>query len=880
VGRKQELGLLLESWERARDGAGQVVVVSGEAGIGKSRLVQMVKEYVAQDPEAWLTPCQCSPYHQHSALYPFVELLQTLSLRFEQTDTPQQKLGKVEGFMVQHGFPLAEKVPLLASLLSIPLDERYALLNLSPEQQKRQTLEMLVEVLLQRARQQPLLLVMEDLHWIDPSTLELLTLLIDQAPTAPLLALFTCRPDFTPPWDGRAQLAQVSLSRLSRRQVGELVVQMVHGKSLPAEVLQQVVDRTDGVPLFVEELTKMVLESGLLQEREDHYELTGPLPPLAIPATLHDSLMARLDRLAAVKEVAQLAATIGREFSYDLLRAVSTADEATLQAGLAHLVEAELLFQRGVPPQASYTFKHALIQDTAYQSLLKSRRQIYHQRIAQVLVERFPEVAEAQPELVAQHYSEAGLAAQAIPYWQRAGERAAQRSANLEAIGMLQRGLALLDKLPDTPERAAQELSIQLALTSALRITLGWATTEVEQGLSRVEVLCQQLGAREELFQALHGFYLVYLVRGDVRQAYELVQRLLTMAEELQQPTYLVVAHSAAGLTLRSLGRLGLAREHYDEATALYDINPHDIQVAYTGYNIGVAERAAAAHVVWQQGYPDQALRTAAEALEMAQALSHPFNQAVALTYIAMLHQWRGDTQAGWERVATAIELCTRYGFDYYLKWCHILQAWARAKIQPSSENVEELREYITAFQENRSGLRLPYYYSLLVERQGAAGDFEAGLNQVAAALAIGQQTGEVWWDAELHRLKGELLLASTGKESVVRFAGPGSRPIKIGARGLAAKRPPAWTRSKPTESGAQQGAAQACFEQAIAIARGQGARSLELRATTSLSRLWQQQGQCEAARQMLAEIYGWFTEGFDTADLQVAKELLEMLSS
>ncbi|MSP12705.1 MAG: adenylate/guanylate cyclase domain-containing protein [Chloroflexi bacterium] len=902
VGRKQELGLLLESWERARDGAGQVVVVSGEAGIGKSRLVQMVKEYVAQDPEAWLTPCQCSPYHQHSALYPMIELLQTLTLQFEQTDTPEQKLGKVEGFLVQHGFPLADAVPLLATLLSIPLDERYAPLSLAPEQQKRQTLELLVAVLLQRAAQQPLLFVVEDLHWIDPSTLELLTLLIDQVATASILALFTCRPDFTPPWDGRAQrigeaqtsvgeaqarvghaqtpVGHVSLNRLNRRQVGELVDQMVHGKTLPAEVLQQVVDRTDGVPLFVEELTKMVLESGLLRELDDHFELTGPLPPLAIPATLHDSLMARLDRLAAVKEVAQLAATLGREFSYELLRAVSTADEAALQAGLAHLVEAELLYQQGTPPQASYTFKHALIQDAAYQSLLKSRRQIYHQRIAQVLIERFPEVTEAQPELVAQHYTEAGLAAQAIPYWQRAGERAAQRSANLEAIGMLQRGLALVEKLADTPARAAQELALLLPLSLALQSTLGWGTTEVEQVLNRAQVLCQQLGAREQLHQALHGFYMMYHVRGEERRAFELAQQLLAVAEELRQPALLVEAYQHVGSTSDLLGRLELAREHFNKALALYDSSQHAAQVALGNYDVNVTSLTHAAHVLWQQGYPDQALCTAAEGVERAQVLSHPFSQAYALAYTAMLHQWRGDSQVLQERIAAGIELCTRHDFQYYLRWCHILQAWTKAKARPSGEDIERLRQCITAFQANRSRLRLPYYYGLLAERQGAAGDFEAGLSQVAAALEIGQQTGEVWWDAELHRLKGELLLASPRKDSIVNLAKPGSREIKIGARMPAAKRPLTWNRSRRMDSEEHQAEAQACFEQAIEIARGQGARSLELRAATSLSRLWQQQGKCEAARQMLGEVYGWFTEGFDTADLQAAKALLETLST
>ena len=404
-----------------------MVLLSGEAGIGKSRLVQVLKEQVASEPQAWLTPCQCSPYHQHSALYPWIDLLERVALRFEREETPAQKLSKLEGLLVQHGLPLAEAVPLFAALLSLPLPAGYAPLMLSPEQQKQRTLQALLTILLRIAAQQPVLFVMEDLHWVDPSTLELLSLLVDQGPTARILALLTFRPDFSPPWTGRSHLTQVTVNRLPRQQAVEVIRQVAHGKDLPPEVVEQIVARTDGVPLFVEELTKMVLESGLLQEREDRYELTGPLPPLAIPATLHDSLMARLDRLATVKGLAQLGATLGREFSYALLQAVSPWDEGTLQRGLQQLVEAEFLYQRGLPPQATYLFKHALIQEAAYQSLLRSTRQQYHQRIAQVLEARFPEVCETQPELLAHHYTEAGLTDQAVDYW-LAGRPARRRA--------------------------------------------------------------------------------------------------------------------------------------------------------------------------------------------------------------------------------------------------------------------------------------------------------------------------------------------------------------------------------------------------------------------------------------------------------------------
>src|SRR6266498_1255617 len=362
---------------------------------------------------AWLMPCQCSPYYQNTALYPLIDLLERVALRFDREESPQQKLRKLEGFLVQYGLPLAEAVPLLAALLSLPLPADYAPLTASPEQQKQQILHALLTILLRIAAQQPVLFVMEDLHWVDPSTLELLSLLVDQGPTARILALLTFRPDFSPPWTGRSHLTQVTLHRLPRRQAVEMTNRVAHSKALPAEVVEQVVAKTDGVPLFVEELTKMVLESGLLQERAERYALSGPLPPLAIPATLHDSLMARLDRLATVKGLAQLGATLGREFSYALLQAVAPWDEATLRRGLHQLVEAEFLYQQGLPPQATYRFKHALIQDAAYQSLLRSTRQQHHQRIAQVLESRFQDLCETQPELLAQHYTEASVMAQA-----------------------------------------------------------------------------------------------------------------------------------------------------------------------------------------------------------------------------------------------------------------------------------------------------------------------------------------------------------------------------------------------------------------------------------------------------------------------------------
>jgi class 3 adenylate cyclase len=451
VGREDELGLLQRRWTQAKAGEGQVVLLSGEPGIGKSRLGQEFKEQLGQEGTVRLE-FRCSPYHQNSALYPVIEHLQRV-LGVEREDSAQMKLGKLEQTLSHYQFPQADTLPLLAALLSLPHPEDIPSLTLSPERQKEKTLQALVRWLCEEAERHVVYCAWEDLHWPDPSTLQLLALYLDQVPTARMLVLLTFRPEFMPPWGSRSYLSQLTLGRLGRSQVERIVANVTGGRILPDEVVEQVVAKTDGVPLFVEELTKMVIELGLVRAVNGHYELTRPLSALAIPATLHDSLMARLDRLAEAKAVAQLGATLGREFSYELLQAVSSVDEATLQRGLAQLVDAELVYQRGLPPQAQYIFKHALVQDTAYQSLLKSSRQQLHQQVAQVLKEQFPETVETQPELVAHHYTEAGLIEQAVPYWQQAGERAVDRSAYVEAISHLSKGLELLTTLPETVER-------------------------------------------------------------------------------------------------------------------------------------------------------------------------------------------------------------------------------------------------------------------------------------------------------------------------------------------------------------------------------------------------------------------------------------------
>jgi predicted ATPase/class 3 adenylate cyclase len=607
VGREQEIGLLRERWAQVKDGNGQVVLLSGEAGIGKSRLVQVLQEQVAAEPQAWLTPCQCSPYHQNTALYPLIDVLERVALSFAREESPSQKLSKLEGFLVQYGLPLAETVPLFTSLLSLPLPADYVPLTVSPEQQKQQTLHALFTIFVRIATQQPVLFVMEDLHWVDPSTLELLSLLVDQGPTARILALCTFRPDFSPTWTGRAHPTQLTVNRLPRRQAVEVIRQVTRGKALPPEVVEQIVAKTDGVPLFVEELTKMVLESGLLQERTERYELTRPLPPLAIPTTLHDSLMARLDRLATVKGLAQLGATLGREFAYELLHAVSPWDEDTTQRGLHQLVEAEFLYQQGLPPQATYVFKHALIQEVAYQSLLRSTRQQHHQRIAQALEARFPTLVETQPELLAHHCTEAGLSAQAVGYWQRAGQRALERSANLEAVNHVTQGLEVLTTLLETRERAQQELALHLTFGPALSNTRGPAAPEAERVYVRACELCRQVGDRPQLFPALWGLWYGHMAGAKLQRARELGEELLSLAQQLQDPMLSLEAHRALGNTLFWRGEPGLAHTHAQHGLALYDPQQMRAHALRYGQDSGVACRLFGALCLWLLGYPDQA---------------------------------------------------------------------------------------------------------------------------------------------------------------------------------------------------------------------------------------------------------------------------------
>jgi predicted ATPase len=814
-----------------------VVLLSGEAGIGKSRLVQVLKDHVTSEPHTRIE-WRGSPYHQQSAFFPVINQLQRL-LRGHHDASPAEQLRTLESTLTASGVALAEAVPLLAALLSLPLPTSYPSLTLSPQRQRQQTLETLLSWLHREAQRQPVLLIVEDLHWLDPSTLELLSLLMEQCAQWRLCLVLTARPEFHPPWAMAAHFTSLTLRRLAPAEVGRLATHMAGGKALPPTVLQEVVRKTDGVPLFVEELTKTVLASGLLEEQEDRYALHGPLPPLAIPATLHDALLARLDRLAAAKVVAQLGAVIGRTFAYDLLQAVAPLDAATLQGALAQLVEAEVVAQRGLPPQATYVFKHALIQDTAYQSLLKSARQQYHHRIAQALEQHLPDTSERQPELMAQHYTEAGLVAQAIPYWQRAGEHAITRSANLEAIRHLTKGLALLKTMPDIPERRQHELTLLTVLGTPLVLTKGHAAPEVEATYTRAHELCQQLGDTPQLFSALLGLRRYHYHRGELRTAHELGEQLLRLAEHLEDSGLLVRAHMMLAENLVYLGEFACARVYAEQGLAHYAHQEHRAQVFHYGNDPGVGCCAFAAMALWVLGYPDQARQRSDEALAWAQALAHPFTLGFALQFAAYIHQLRREVALTHARVEALIALATEQGFAMWMARGPILRGWALAEQGQAADGLAQIHQGLAAWQVMGS-LYMTNDAALMASVYGRMEQPEEGLRALAEALAAVEATGERFMEAELYRLKGELLLARSVEHQME---------------------------------------AETCFHQALDVARHQEAKSLELRVAMSLSRLWQRQGRRSEARQFLAEIYGWFTEGFDTVDLLEAKALLEALT-
>ncbi len=844
VGRDREVGLLQERWEQAEEGMGQVVLLIGEAGLGKSRLVQVLRSHVREQSTGGVDPVvewHCAPQHTDSSLHPVIDYFERL-LEFGRQDTAAQKLDALVTHLRSVNLDGAEEVALFGSLLSIPLGGRYPELHLSPQQQKERTLELLLDWLRECSYRTPVLFIVEDLHWVDPTALEFIQALVDEGLNDRILSLFTFRPEFETPWASRAHQTQVALNRLTKRQIGEMMVLKSGVKRIPRHVLAQIADRTDGVPLFVEEFTTMVLEAGMLRRSDGELIMSSTFPLHEIPATLQDLLMARLDRMAIDTQVAQLGAAIGREFSYELIAAVCELPDDVLRTELGKLVEAGLLFKRGRGARGRYTFKHALIEDAAYQSLLKRERQEYHRRIAETLERQFTQIRENQPGLLAHHFTEANIADKAAAYWDLAGIRSLDRCAHLEAVRQLTKGLEMLAKLPESVQRNQREIQMQIRLGVPLQSTKGYGAPEVEETYARARELCQKIGDTAQLFPVLYGLFRAYMLQAHYTTAEELGEQLLSLAEKSQTPGVVVAANRALGSTLFYQGEYCRALPHLAKVVGIEatpslraDAYRHDVVDPW------ITSRSYTAWTYWLLGFPEKARVASQEAIREAERANHSFSLALALSFASWLEQFALDTEATRATASRALAISEEEGYAFWIGWCRVMLGWVMAEEGKFDEAINEMRQGLVDWRAQGSELGRSYFLVLLAEACARAGRLEDGLSALAEAEEFARSTQEAYWTPEILRVRAQLLL----------------------------QRDPACHRD-----------AQACLQQALEKARAQDAKSLELRAAMDLARLWHGVGVSAQARELLAGVYSWFTEGTDTHDLKAAQALLGELAS
>jgi serine/threonine protein kinase/tetratricopeptide (TPR) repeat protein len=840
TGRDQETSLLKDRWEQAQEGMGQIVLLMGEAGLGKSRLVYTLKEHVLGqivegETDSPVIEWRCSPHFQNTGFYPAIDFFER-ALEFSGKNSPQARFERLVNYLERYELARPETVPLWASLLSLPTTDRFPPLSLSPPRQREETFRAMVEWLHARAAQRPILFIVEDLHWMDASTLEFLEQLIAEGLHDRILTLLTSRPEFKTPWPSVAHQTSLALNRLTRRQAGELM-RKKSGGALSDAVIEQVYDRTGGVPLFVEEFTKMVQEAAPLEAGA----LDSILPTHQIPATLQDLMNARLDRMEGEREVAQLAATLGREFSHELLAAVATMDEADLLAELDKLVRAEILFQKGRPPACTYLFKHALLEDALYNSLVKNKRQEFHRRAALALESGFSQTVECRPELLAHHFTEAGLAEKAVAYWLQAGLRSKERSADVEAIGHLTKGLAQLKSLEETPGRDGRELQFLTTLGPAYIAVRGYAAPEVGPILERARELCQRIGDPKQLFGIMLGMWEWRLVRGDLRLSVDLAADGIALAESLNDPGMLMEALFMPGATMFYRAQFAGARECGEKALAAYDDRERTkFWTVHSGHNAGITHRNYLSLSLWHLGYPDQALKLDREARELARTIGHAYSLGHAVDFTAFLnHYCRLATE-----VQTAAEEELTLGAEQGFQLWHALGTLHKgAGMLLRGRRDESLPLLLQGFHDFRATgaeVRTPTYLAILGDGYMQCARFKEAHAALNEGLAVAEENDDRCHEAELQRLQGELVLA---------------------------------------ESPDQAGAAEVCFRQAIDTACRQQSRAWQLRAATSLARLWQRQGRRDEARDALAAIYGTYTEGFTTPDLVDAAALLESLS-
>ncbi|UPK38194.1 AAA family ATPase [Bradyrhizobium sp. 186] len=832
IGREAEVDLLLQRWARAKAGQGQVVLLSGDPGIGKSRVSKAVQERIENEPHVRLRYF-CSPYYRDSALYPHVAQLERAA-GFEREDPPEAKLDKLEALLA----PTASSnndVALFAELLSLPSADRYPLLNFSPQRKREETFAALLRQLELLSRQQPILMVYEDVHWIDPTSSELLDAALERVERLPVLLLVTCRPEFTPSW--AQYVTVISLSRLNRNDGAALVAQIAGNNPLPSDILAEIVERADGVPLFVEELTKAVLEAGGGEGDSRSFLARTHSSVIAVPATLHASLMARLDNVGtAAKEIAQIGAVIGREFSQKILSTAARLDAAELHRAINRLSEAGLVFRRGTSQDLVYTFKHALVQETAYGTLLRGKRRELHARIARALKEQLPEVANAQPERLAQHCTEAGLTAEAVQYWAAAGLRALARSANAEAIAQLSKGLELLASLPNGAEQHRQEVELQVALGEALIARHGYSAPATGRAYARARELSRVAGDDKRMLLIGYGQLAFHLIRSELGMARVNAEEMLALARRLNDPGSLAMGHHMVGMVGFFCGEVSTARPHLERAVAL----SHDAEECASVFLSPRFNRASALSwlslVLFILGYPDQALVRSSEAVAEARGMQHLSTLAYILAAACRLLFTCRNPHLG-DRVDELMALTAAQGFPFFHAMGTIYRGGVRADEGDGEGGTECVRQGLAALSATGANYTQPFFRSVLATALWKANRTQEALITLDEALERGKTTGDRWFEAELHRLQGDLLARCS-----------------------------------------DQCHAEISFSRALAVAHEQAAKMWELRAATSLAKLRRDQGKSSESRRLLAPVYGWFSEGFGTSDLIEAKMLLEEL--
>jgi len=833
VGRDEEFDVLLRRWEQTKRGDGVVVLISGEPGIGKSRIAHTVVDRLgAEQPP--LLRYFCSPHHQDSALYPSISQLERAA-GFRRDDTNDQRLAKLEAVLSKATDDLSEAMPLLADLLSIPTGDHYPPLNLTPPKRKEKTFRALLAQVEGLAAQQAVLMVFEDVQWSDPTTRESLDLLIDCVPALRVLVIITFRPEFTPPWIGCPHVVLLNLSRLPPRQCAEMITRLTGGKGLPREIADQIIDRTDGVPLFIEELTKSVVESGLVTDSGDHYAMAGPVSSLAIPTTLHASLLARLDRLAPIRGVVQIGAALGRSFAHELISAVAAMPQSRVDDALAQLVNSELIYRRGTPPDAEYTFKHALVQDAAYSTLLRNRRQQIHARIASTLEKQFPEIVATQPQLMAQHCVEAGLIEKAIAFFTTAGQQAIARSAMAEAVSQLMKGLRLIAKLPDSPLRKQQELDLQIALGPARIATSGFSAPDVGETYTRARALAEQLDRPEYLVSLIYGQWAFHCIRSEYELAMSLAEQLEEIGATRNDVAALLLGHFAhAGTHLRQ-GEFLAAYALYEQCHKMSEYRT--LYVTMTGADQYLIALSQLALTLVYLGRIDQGRSRISQALSAARQLGHVNSLAYVLVFVCLIEWLTSSPQDLKRHGEDLMALSEEHGLQW-LGWGMAYCGASMTTLGQAQKGHDLITKALSTIRGMGYILGTPLVLCFLGEAHSKLGRPLDGLDCLAEAAQIIEMTDERYDEAELHRLRGDLLNATSDRA-----------------------------------------AAEENYHRALTVARHQGGRFCELRAATSLACLWHEQGKRAEARALLAPVYNCFSEGFAMPALQDAKTLLDQLT-